>query len=162
MQLRQIHWLIYALRQLVYWHLLVFCNLMKYQTLALVMSSLMQIILPFQSLEVSLINYAKATRLSLPSVTCPVAMLERYMLVAKIPAESKLFLFRPIVAGRTPRLWDSGKLSRTRLTELLREKLTLLGYPTVKFSPHSLRTRGATATALSLEKWSSASKSLGL
>ena len=29
----------------------------------------------------------------LDSVTCPVAMLERYMLVAKIPAESKLFLF---------------------------------------------------------------------
>ena len=35
----------------------------------------------------------------LNSVTCPVAMLERYMLVAKIPAESKLFLFRPIAAG---------------------------------------------------------------
>ena len=66
MQLRQIHWLIYTLQQLVYWHLLVSSDLMKYQTLTLVMSSLMQIILPFQSLEASLINYAKATRLSLP------------------------------------------------------------------------------------------------
>ena len=83
----------------------------------------------------------------LKSVTCPVAMLERYMCVAKIPAESKLFLFRPIVAGRIPRLRDSGKLSRTRLTELLREKLTLLGYPAVEFSPHSLRAGGATAAA---------------
>jgi len=81
------------------------------------------------------------------SITCPVAMLDRYMSIGKIPKESKLFLFRPIVAGRPPKLRDSGKLSRSRLAELLKEKLDKLGFPAVEFSPHSLRAGGAMAAA---------------
>jgi len=81
------------------------------------------------------------------SITCPIAMLERYMCMAKIPADSKLYLFRPIVAGQTPKLRDSGKLSRSRLSELIKEKLIKLGYPAVDFSPHSLRSGGATTAA---------------
>jgi len=53
----------------------------------------------------------------------------------------------PIVAGKTTKLCDSGKLSRSRLSELLKEKLDKLGYPSVNFSPHSLRAGGATAAA---------------
>ena len=66
------------------------------------------------------------------------------MLVAKIPGYSS---FDRLLLARTPRLRDSGKLSCSRLTELLREKLTLLGYPAVKFSHRSLRAGGATAAA---------------
>jgi len=46
-----------------------------------------------------------------------------------------------------PRLCDSGKLSCTRLTELLKEKLDKLGFPAVEISPHSLRAGGTTAAA---------------
>jgi len=79
--------------------------------------------------------------------SCPVTMLEQYMIKAKIQADSRLFLFRPIVAGKIPRLRDSGQLSRTRLAELIREKLDGLGYSAVEFTPHSLRAGGATAAA---------------
>jgi len=81
------------------------------------------------------------------STTCPIAMLERYMDMAKISTSSQLFLFCPIVAGLTPRLRDSRKLSRTRLTELLKEKLDKLGFLAVEISPHSLRAGGSTAAA---------------
>ena len=57
-------------------------------------------------------------------------MLERYILKAKIPISRVLFLFRPIVAGKIPKLRESGQLSRTRLSELLKEKLDQLGFPT--------------------------------
>ena len=76
------------------------------------------------------------------STSCPIAMLDRYMVKAKIPADSSLFLFRPIVAGKIPRLRDSGKLSRSILSELLREKLDKLGFVAVEISPHSLRAEG--------------------
>ena len=81
------------------------------------------------------------------STSCPIAMLDWYMVKAKIPADSSLFLFRPIVAGKIPRLQDSGQLSRSRLSELLREKLDKLGFVAVEISPHSLRAGGATAAA---------------
>jgi len=35
------------------------------------------------------------------SITCPISMLERYMCMAKILANSELFLFRSIIAGQT-------------------------------------------------------------
>jgi len=79
------------------------------------------------------------------SITCPVAMLEQCMGIAQISRESELFLFRPFVAGRTPKLRDSGKLSCTRMSELLKQKLDELDYPSVEFSPLSLRAGGATA-----------------
>ena len=81
------------------------------------------------------------------STSCPIAMLDRYMVKAKIPADSSLFLFRPIVAGKIPRLRDSGQLSHSRLSELLREMLDKLGFAAVEISPHSLRAGGTTAAA---------------
>ena len=81
------------------------------------------------------------------STSCPIAMLDWYMVKAKIPADSSLFLFRPIVAGKIPRIRDSGQLSHSRLSELLREKLDKLGFVAVEISPHSLRAGGATAAA---------------
>ena len=81
------------------------------------------------------------------SITCPIAMQKRYMVKAKIPVDSHLFLFRPIVAGKIPRLRDAGQLSRTRLSELIKEKLVELGFSAVEISPHSLRAGGATAAA---------------
>ena len=69
------------------------------------------------------------------------------MIRAKIQADSRLFLFCPIIAGKIPRLKDSGQLSCTRLAELIREKLDELGFPAVKFTTHSLRAGGATGAA---------------
>jgi len=68
-------------------------------------------------------------------------------LVLLLCSTSTWFLFRPIVAGKTTKLRDSGKLSRSRFSELLKQKLDKLGYPSVDFSPHSLRAGGAKAVA---------------
>ena len=76
------------------------------------------------------------------SITCPISMLQRYMCMAKIPANSELFLFHPIVAGQTPTVCGSGKLSHSRLSELIKEKLAKLD-----FSPHNLSSGGATVAA---------------
>jgi len=143
MQLRQLHWLIYAL----------FIGFLWYNKV----SNIRPCEVKFDADHITIsIPRRKSDQLCqgdqvviamLKSVTCLVTMLERYMCVAKIPAESKLFLFRPNVGGQTPRHRDSSKLSHSRLTELLREKLTLLGYPAVEFSLHSLRAGGATAAA---------------
>ena len=46
------------------------------------------------------------------------------------------------------KLHDSGKFSCTRMSELLKQKLDELGYPSVEFSPHSLRAGGATAAGV--------------
>ena len=81
------------------------------------------------------------------TITCPVAMIEHYINRANINLSSEQFLFRPIVNAKTPRLRDNGKLSYSRLSELLKEKLTNLGFRAVEFSPHSLRAGGATKAA---------------
>ena len=50
------------------------------------------------------------------SPTCPVAMLERYYSLAALPKQSKLRLFRGIVATRNgQRLHSQGLLSYTRV-----------------------------------------------
>ena len=66
-------------------------------------------------------------------------MLDRYMAKAQIPVDRNLFMFCPIVAGKTPKPRDSGQLSHTKLSELLKDKL---GFSSVEISPHSLRVGG--------------------
>lgn len=73
------------------------------------------------------------------SVTCLIKMLEQYLAMAKIPLDSQSFLFQPIVAGQTPRLCDTRKLSCSQLGKLLKEKSA------VEFNSHSLRAGRATA-----------------
>ena len=51
--------------------------------------------------------------------------LERYLVMAKIPWDSQLLLFRLIAAGQTPRLCHSGKLSHSRLSKLLKKPAEL-------------------------------------
>ena len=63
--------------------------------------------------------------------------------------DSQLFLFRPIVAAKPARLRDSGKLTYSRVREILKQKLEQLGFASEAFSLHSLRAGGATAAAKS-------------
>ena len=82
------------------------------------------------------------------SDTCPVSMLEQCMEMARIPRNSRLFLFRHITKTKEgERLKDGGVLSYTTLRELLKAKVRQLGYPADKFGLHSLRAGGATAAA---------------
>ena len=83
------------------------------------------------------------------SDTCPVAMLEEYLRRAEIDLNSQLFLFRPITGSRGEKLRKSGRLTYTRLRELLKSKLEELNYPSTDFGVHSLRAGGATAAAAS-------------
>jgi len=78
---------------------------------------------------------------------CPIAMLERYMEKAGITLGSEDFLFWGIIRGKIQTLRPTGNLSYTRFSELLKQKLQDLGFPPVEFSPHSLRSGGATAVA---------------
>ena len=80
------------------------------------------------------------------SDTCPVSMLEQYMEMARIPSNSRLFLFRHITKTKEgERLKDGGVLSTLR--ELFKAKVRQLGYPADKFGLHSLRAGSATAAA---------------
>jgi len=82
------------------------------------------------------------------SDTCTVAMLEKYLgRVGIINLSSESMLFRGIVNGKVEKLRDSGGLSYTRLSELLKEKLQQLGFPVGEYSLHSLRSGGATTAA---------------
>ena len=79
---------------------------------------------------------------------CPVAMLERYMVKAKIQLEDQDFLFRGIInTTNGERLRLSGKVSYTTMRELFKKKSTELGHPAEEFGLHSLRAGGATAAA---------------
>ena len=66
---------------------------------------------------------------------------------AGITPGSEGFLFRGITSGKAQALRPTGNLSYTRFSELLKHKLKDLGFPPVEFSPHSLRSGGATAAA---------------
>ena len=85
---------------------------------------------------------------SLGSLTCPVAMMERYYSMATLSQSSSLSVFRGITKTKQgERLRASGSLSYTRMRELFLAKLKLLGFDATKFSLHSLRSGGATAAA---------------
>ena len=82
------------------------------------------------------------------SDTCPVAMLEQYLKRGHIDLSSQLFLFRPITGSKVEKLRNAGRLTYTRLRELLKSKLDELGYSSAVFGVHSLRAGGgATAAA---------------
>ena len=82
------------------------------------------------------------------SLTCPVAMMERYYSMATLSQSSSLSVFRGITKTKQgERLRASGSLSYTRMRELFLAKLKQLGFDATKFSLHSLRSGGATAAA---------------
>ena len=78
---------------------------------------------------------------------CPVFMLECYMEKAGITLGGEKYLFRGVTSGKIQTLRPSGQLSYTRFAELLKQKISMLGFPPVDFSPHSLRSGGATVAA---------------
>ena len=80
------------------------------------------------------------------SLTCPVAMLERYFAMAKLSCTSKFRIFRGIVIRKDgEKLRPKGSLSYTRLRELFLAKLSGLGFDPKLFGLHSLRSGGASA-----------------
>ena len=82
------------------------------------------------------------------SSTCPIAMIERYYAMAELSHTSQLVLFRGITCTRNgERLRSSGRLSYTRMQELLLAKRKELGFDMTHFRLHSLRAGGATAAA---------------
>ena len=81
------------------------------------------------------------------SSSCPVAMLQRYIVKANINQDSQLFLFHPIIAANPARLRDTGKLTYSRLRIIFKQKLEQLDFPSEGFGLHSLRARGTTTAA---------------
>ena len=82
------------------------------------------------------------------SELCPVAMLESYMLQARLQKMDKSYLFHRITKLKSgTRLREGAALSYTRLWECLKEKLVQLGFPASQFKLHSLRADGATVAA---------------
>ena len=82
------------------------------------------------------------------SATCPVAMLENYMVRTGMAWDDQRFLFRPIQKskkGETVR--ELGCISYTCLRDLFKKKLKDLGYQPEEFGLHSLRAGGASAAA---------------
>ena len=80
------------------------------------------------------------------NITCPVAMLERYMAKIGMAWDEERLLFRPICkTAKTEKLRQSGSISYSCLRELFRKKLRKLDYDPDKFGLHSLRAGGATA-----------------
>ena len=74
------------------------------------------------------------------SELCPVAMLESYMLQARLQKMDKSFLFHRITKLKSgERFREGASLSYTRLRECLKEKLVQLGFPASQFKLHSLR-----------------------
>ena len=78
-------------------------------------------------------------------LTCPVAMLERYMAMGGLSSSSGI-LFLPLSRGGE-QLRPTRKLSHTRLRELLLHRLESLDYSKPDFGDHSLQSGGATAAA---------------
>ena len=80
--------------------------------------------------------------------TCPVAMLQRYMVAAQIAPTNDLYLFRGICKTKDgEKLRASGCLSYTTVRELSKKKLTDLGHSSDGFGLHSLKAGGASAAA---------------
>lgn len=85
-------------------------------------------------------------------VTCPVSLLERYFKSANIDDTSPEHLFRPVYfiskdnkyVLRTPK---DKPLSYTRVRELFKEKITVLGLDASKYGLHSFRSGAASVSA---------------
>ena len=85
------------------------------------------------------------------NATCPVAMLERYMNIARIAFGSNEFIFRAISFRKRSNSYVLCKLNKplsySRARELLLQTLSSLGFDTKLFGLHSLRSGGASAAA---------------
>ena len=82
------------------------------------------------------------------SSTCPVAMLERYMAMANLTTAVDNWLFRPLTATKYGhRLKKVGKMTYSRVREVVREALRRLGEEPDAYGLHSLRAGGASAAA---------------
>ena len=82
------------------------------------------------------------------TITCPMAMLERYLNLGGIKLTDSKLLYQGIVKTKSgEKLRSSGGFTYTRMRELLQEKLVQLGYSPDSFGIHSLRAGGATAAA---------------
>ena len=82
------------------------------------------------------------------SITCTVAMMEKYFSMGRLSHASSLALFCGIThANNSERLRSSGRLSYTRMWEMFLAKWNELGFDSTKFRHHSLRAGGATAAA---------------
>ena len=82
------------------------------------------------------------------NITCPVAILETYMLRTGVAWNEERLLFRPIYkTGKTEKLRESGSISYSCLRDLFRKKLRELDYDPDKFGLHSLRAGSPTAAA---------------
>ena len=77
--------------------------------------------------------------------TCPVSMLNRYIVMAKEPANAPNWLFRPINAKQQS--LREGRLSYTRVRELVLSMLKHVVEDVSGFGVHSLHSGGATAAA---------------
>jgi len=60
---------------------------------------------------------------------------------------SEKYLFQAIISGKCQKLRDSGRLTYGRFRELVKKKLEELGFHSVEFGMHSLRTGGVTTAA---------------
>ena len=82
------------------------------------------------------------------SDTCPIAMLECYMLRTGMTWSDHRFLFRPIQKTKKGEsLRPSGQISYSCLRDLFSKKLDSLGFPSSDFGLHSLHSGGASAAA---------------
>lgn len=83
--------------------------------------------------------------------SCPVGLLERYLVRAKIEKNSTEFIFRSLYfcKKRNESLFRecNKPLSYSAINDLFKQKLTLLGYDKNKFGLHSFRSGGATVSA---------------
>ena len=82
------------------------------------------------------------------TLTCPVAMMEKYFFMGGLCTHDQGKVFRAIDSTKNgQRLRKSGGISYTRLRELLLEKIKQLGMDPKAFGMHSVRAGGATAAA---------------
>ena len=80
--------------------------------------------------------------------TCPVTMLESYLLETGTLLSDQRRLLRPICKSKkSEKLRESGSISYSCLRDLFKKKLKDLGYNPDEFDLHSLRAGGATAAA---------------
>ena len=79
--------------------------------------------------------------------TCPVSMVNRYMLKAGISKDRESLLFRSIYRYRGKLCIKNQKLSYGRIREIIKEKMEQIVPDITKYSLHSLRSGGATAAA---------------
>ena len=82
------------------------------------------------------------------SKLCPVAMLERYIVLGGVTRDPSKCLFRGLcTTGKVSKLRCSGGLSYTRAREVVLDMLSAIGLDKRQFGLHSLRSGGASAAA---------------